>query len=65
MDSIRHAPKLRPVLRYLEHNYRQPVDLATMARMAALSPYHFHRLFKACTDETPAHYLRRLMCVSN
>ena len=60
MDSIRHAPKLRPVLRYLEHNYRQPVDLATMARMAALSPYHFHRLFKACTDETPAHYLRRL-----
>jgi AraC family transcriptional regulator len=32
---------------------------ADLARAAAFSPFHFHRLFQATTGETPASYLRR------
>ncbi|MDO6496938.1 AraC family transcriptional regulator [Photobacterium sanguinicancri] len=52
--------KLKPVIRYLEKNYNTPLNLENVARMASLSPYHFHRIFKAVTDETLNEYLRRL-----
>lgn len=52
--------KLQPVIRYLEANFDQPLDLATVAEKANLSPYHFHRIFKAVVGETLNHYLRRL-----
>ncbi|KAK7957798.1 metal binding domain of Ada family protein [Apiospora saccharicola] len=38
-----------------------PVDsgcLAEMARQAGVSKWHFHRIFKAVTDMTPAQYLQ-------
>jgi AraC family transcriptional regulator of adaptative response/methylated-DNA-[protein]-cysteine methyltransferase len=34
----------------------RPPDLSTLARMAGMSPYHFHRLFKAHTGLTPKAY---------
>lgn len=52
--------RLRPVIRHLERHYNQPFSLDDMAALAHLSPYHFHRIFKAITSETPAEYLRRL-----
>ena len=52
--------RLRPVIRHLEQHYAEPLDLAQIAALAALSPYHFHRIFKAVTGETLAAYLRRL-----
>lgn len=52
--------RLRPVIRHLELHYAEPIDLHEMARLAAFSPHHFHRVFKAVTGETPAAYLRRL-----
>ena len=41
-------------------HYREPLDLAVLAERAALSPYHFHRVYKAVTGETPAATVRRL-----
>lgn len=52
--------RLQPVIRYLEQHYRDPPDLTTIAALASLSPYHFHRIFTAVTGETLAAYLRRL-----
>lgn len=52
--------KLQPVLRYLEAHFKQPLNLKDVAEKAFLSPYHFHRIFKAVTQETLADYLRRL-----
>ena len=55
-----YARRLRPVIRHLEQHYREPLDLTALADMAALSPYHFHRIYKAVVGETPATTVRRL-----
>lgn len=52
--------KLKPVIRYLEQNFNSPLNLNDVAKKALLSPYHFHRIFKAVTGETLNEYLRRL-----
>ncbi len=52
--------RLLPVIRFLETNFDQPFNLEEVARMAYLSPYHFHRIFKAVVGETLNDYLRRL-----
>lgn len=55
-----YLQKLTPVIRHLEQHYAEPVNLQQVAEMASLSPYHFHRVFKAVTGETLADYIRRL-----
>ena len=57
---VDYRERLRPVIRYLERHYREPLDLTVLAERAALSPYHFHRIYKAVTGETPAATVRRL-----
>jgi AraC family transcriptional regulator, regulatory protein of adaptative response / methylated-DNA-[protein]-cysteine methyltransferase len=48
------------VIRYLdEHHIEQP-DLATLAAFAGLSPFHFHRLFRAWAAITPKDFLQCL-----
>ena len=39
--------------------FDEQLALAAMARAAAFSPWHFHRLFVALTGETPASYVRK------
>ncbi|SDI31950.1 AraC family transcriptional regulator [Ferrimonas sediminum] len=55
-----YLQRLQPVIRYLERHYNQPLNLSKVAALAHLSPYHFHRIFKAVTGETLNDYLRRL-----
>ena len=50
--------KLRRVRDFVEANLEQHVGLDDLARSADLSPYHFSRVFKLATGETPYHYLR-------
>src|SRR5882724_6391911 len=38
----------------------QAIDLAALARAAALSPFHFHRVFRGMVGETPLEMHRRL-----
>jgi AraC-like DNA-binding protein len=40
--------------------YRSPVSLNQAAREACLSPFHFHRLFRATFGETPHDFLTNL-----
>lgn len=41
-------------------NLDEALDLAELARDAALSPYHFHRVFRGMVGETPLELHRRL-----
>lgn len=51
----RHAAKVAAACRRIEAEDEAP-SLAGLARMAGLSPFHFHRVFKAVTGVTPKAY---------
>jgi AraC family transcriptional regulator of adaptative response/methylated-DNA-[protein]-cysteine methyltransferase len=50
-----HAAKVAEICRVIEAAHQTP-RLATLAKRARLSPYHFHRVFKAVTGVTPRAY---------
>jgi AraC family transcriptional regulator len=60
MSKTNYHRKFVPVIRYLEKNYDKNLNLNEVAELAHLSPYYFHRVFKAVTGETPADFIRRL-----
>ncbi|MFG0773769.1 GyrI-like domain-containing protein [Vibrio plantisponsor] len=57
---IDYQKRLVPVIRYLEQNFNEPLNLPEVAALAHLSAYHFHRTFKAVQGETLADFIRRL-----
>lgn len=50
-----HAERVAQACRQLE-NTDEPPSLAQLAETAGMSPYHFHRVFKAITGVTPKAY---------
>lgn len=60
-NRARYADRIDRVLSHLEtcDSERLP-DLAELADIAALSPFHFHRIYRIMTGETPAETLRRV-----
>ncbi|MEY2883119.1 MAG: hypothetical protein RL490_843, partial [Pseudomonadota bacterium] len=54
--------KLRRVLDYIEDHLGEPIMLADLAGVAGLSAFHFTRVFKRATGESPYRFLtlRRL-----
>ena len=65
--SVRHAvPKgggklpaerLRQLTDYIQANLTQPISLAELASLACLSPYHFCRVFRRSTGQSPNQYV--------
>lgn len=53
----RENPRVRRAVRFIRDNHRQPLTLAEMAAVADLSPFHFLRVFKASTGQTPYRFL--------
>ena len=49
--------RLRRVVDYIEDNVVEDLSLKDMAAVAAMSPYHFARAFKAATDASPLQYV--------
>lgn len=43
---------------FLSSCYDEPLTVAMVARVACLSPYHFHRMFKLGFGETPMEFLQ-------
>jgi len=50
-----HAARVAEICRVIETAEKTPT-LATLAKKVGLSPYHFHRVFKAATGVTPKAY---------
>ncbi|MCE9521761.1 MAG: AraC family transcriptional regulator [Alphaproteobacteria bacterium] len=51
------ARRVSAVLRYIEHNADGAIDLDRLAAMAAISKYHFLRVFRRVTGLTPYKFL--------
>ncbi|MDV7394736.1 AraC family transcriptional regulator, partial [Arthrospira platensis SPKY1] len=45
---------------YIEANLEKPLTLEDLAREAHFSKFHFNRIFKALTGETPFQFILRL-----
>ncbi len=48
------------VIDYVRENLHENTDLKTLAAIACISPYHFHRIFKSVIGESLAEYVTRL-----
>lgn len=54
-----YRERMERVMRYINENARESLSLEHLAVVAHLSPYHFHRVFKAYTGMTIGAYVRR------
>jgi AraC family transcriptional regulator len=52
--------RLERVFRWLADHLDEGVDLATLADVASLSPFHFHRIYHSMQGETVTETVRRL-----
>lgn len=52
--------RTRRAVRFIRDNHHLPLSLADMAAAAELSPFHFLRVFKTATGQTPYRYLTRI-----
>jgi len=55
-----YAIRLERVLAWLRHHLDDALDLHRLADVACMSPYHFHRIYRAMQGETAAETVRRL-----
>jgi AraC family transcriptional regulator len=55
-----HKERLNRVLVYIQENIDQPLSLETLANIACLSPFHFHRIFTAYVGERLSEHIRRI-----
>lgn len=56
-EEERYAGIIRTT-EFIEQHLQEELQLEELARMAGYSPFHFHRLFCACTGETLSQYIR-------
>ena len=55
-----YIARINRVLDYIEENISGDLSLRTLASVAAFSPYHFHRIFRALTGETVNGFIQRI-----
>ena len=61
MDSTRaeYERRVNRVIDHIRGHLEEALTLAELARVAAFSPFHFHRVFSALTGETLFAYIQR------
>lgn len=55
-----YQQRLNTVLNYIREHLTNDLSLSTLAGVAGFSPFHFHRVFKALTEETVNDCVTRL-----
>jgi AraC family transcriptional regulator len=58
-DLRSYTARINRVLDYVDTHLDEKLDLASLARVAYVSEWHFHRIFQALTGETPGDWVRR------
>src|ERR1700739_270870 len=56
-EKLADLARLRRARDLMDREYASPLDVATLARTALMSPAHFSRQFRAAYGETPYGYL--------
>lgn len=56
---MQQITQIQQTLDYIETHLKLPLSLEALARVAAFSPYHFHRVFQALVGEPVMEYVRR------
>jgi AraC family transcriptional regulator len=59
-NRIDYAERLNCVIAYIHGNLDEALSFEKMAEIAYLSPYYFHRIYRAARGETVAATVRRL-----
>lgn len=54
-----HVRRIELVSNHIEEHLPEDLTLNTLASLAAISPFHFHRLFQAWSGETLKEFVRR------
>jgi AraC-like DNA-binding protein len=54
------AHRIARVLHFLQTHYEQPLDIATIADVAHMSPSTLHHTFRAVTNSSPLQYLKKI-----
>jgi len=57
---IDYEKRVFRAMNHISRNIERDLPLEEIARVAAFSPFHFHRIFKAVAGETAAEFTRRL-----
>lgn len=58
-SSLDYWARVQRALDHIAANLDRPVQLAEVAKAAAFSEHHFHRIFRAIMDETVGEYITR------
>ena len=51
-SRLEYARRVNRVVDHVREHLAEELSLAVLARLAAFSPFHFHRIFRAVTGET-------------
>jgi AraC family transcriptional regulator len=55
-----YRKRMNAAINFINKNYSHDLSLDDIAQEAHFSKYHFHRIFKAFTEETVSNYIRRI-----
>ena len=59
-NRLEYEKRVNRVIDYVREHLADELTLADLARVAALSPFHFHRVFTAITGETLFGFIQRV-----
>jgi AraC family transcriptional regulator len=59
-SRLEYTRRVNRVVDHVRQHLADDLSLATLARLAAFSPFHFHRVFRAVTGETVFGFIQRL-----
>ncbi|WP_409342578.1 GyrI-like domain-containing protein [Paenibacillus sp. MBLB4367] len=60
MNRGDYISRINTVMNYIENHIEEDLSLASLARIAAFSPFHFHRIFKAMVGENVNEFVKRI-----
>ena len=59
-DRVEYEKRVNRVIDHIRRHLAEELSLSSLAGVAAFSPFHFHRVFKATTGETLFGFIQRL-----
>jgi AraC family transcriptional regulator len=60
VSGTEYERRVNRVIDYIQAHRAEPLSLDVLAAVAAFSPYHFHRIWKAMTGETVGAFVQRI-----